>query len=386
MADPEDLMRDAMEQARRAREEADRLRREARDLGRRLRHEERGRARQERGERPGPPPGGPGPHFHFGWEAGDGLRAEQSLTFEGVREVHINQQAGRVTVRPCAEGETPGVVATASKSAPTLEVHRDNGRLRIEVKLLKGWLLRRKQGATTTVRVGEGFAKLGIDLGYGELQVRDIACETIKLDVGAGDIQTYSTSGFLEADLGAGKIAVHDHIGLARCDTGTGDVLMDIAAVVDGEYRINVGMGRAELRLPPGAAVHVRAASGIGRARVEVPNGPDDAPTRVNIETGIGEVVVRARDEQKEPARPPAAAKPQRGSGRAAPGRSREVEQFRVLQLLEQGRISSQEAAELIAALQGAAPPPPDAVGETSAGDEPTDDTPPPAGPPVPYP
>ena len=34
-----------------------------------------------------------------------------------------------------------------------------------------------------------------------------------------------------------------------------------------------------------------------------------------------------------------------------------EAEELRVLQMLEQGRISSQDAADLIAALQGAAPP-----------------------------
>jgi hypothetical protein len=41
--------------------------------------------------------------------------------------------------------------------------------------------------------------------------------------------------------------------------------------------------------------------------------------------------------------------RPQRG----ALARRREAEELRVLQLLEQGRITSQEAAELIAALQG---------------------------------
>ncbi len=380
MADPEEELRRAREEAEKAREEANRLRNEARDLARRLAHEARDRAREER-ERsrhhhgphgPGGFPFGPGgpippgaPRPPGSGESGpsDAVRVENAFTFDGVRYVTIDQTAGRLTVRPCAPGETPGAFASSGRSTPPrVEVHRELDRLIIEVKLLKGWLFRRKQGATTVVRLGEGFETLKVNLGYGNLELRDLVCESVKADVGAGEIQAYAVSATLDADLGAGKIAIHDHAGLAKCDVGTGDVLLDIAGVAEGEYRVNVGMGRAEIRLAPGGGpVHVRASSGIGRARVEVPSGPENSATRVKVESGIGEVVVRYRPAGQEAARPPATAKPQRGAPRAAAAaaqRSREAEQFRVLQLLEQGRISSQDAAELIAALQGAAAPP----------------------------
>jgi hypothetical protein len=61
--------------------------------------------------------------------------------------------------------------------------------------------------------------------------------------------------------------------------------------------------------------------------------------------------------------------------------RRREAEELRVLQLLEQGRISSQEAADLIAALQGAAPPVAEDEAEASSEHEPGPATPPEAAP-----
>ncbi len=50
---------------------------------------------------------------------------------------------------------------------------------------------------------------------------------------------------------------------------------------------------------------------------------------------------------------PSVGAKPHREGRSEAVRRRREAEELRVLQMLEQGKISSQEAAELIAALQG---------------------------------
>jgi len=282
------------------------------------------------------------------------VRAEQVFSLDGVEEVKVEQTAGRVTVRYCMEGETPGVVSGGTRTAPNLEVQRENGRLVIAVSLSVGWLFRRKQGAVTVVRLAPGPWSLRVNLGYGTIQVRELACGAMRLDVGAGDIQCYSTTGALDARLGAGKIAIYDHHGLATCDTGTGDLLMDIAQVAEGDYRGNAGIGRVELRLPPGEQVRLNVDSGMGRKRVEYPAGPADARTRVSISTGVGEAVVRSRQPGQEPVQPaPAASRP----GRPTPARRHEAEELRILQMLEQGRITSQEAAELIAALQGMAPP-----------------------------
>lgn len=391
MPDHDDELGRAREEARRAREEADRLRREARTLEQRLREEARAAAHQERelgramrdearraAEQLGQ--GGHGPHgASWGESRGPGRppstdneQSAQSFSLDGVRAVSIDQTVGNVTVRYCSGTETPGVTSVG-KSAAQLDVRQDGDSIRIELKMPKGWLFRRRQGPATTVRLLPGLSDVRASVGYGELEVRDLECPAMKLAVSAGKLTTYSTTGDIEADMGAGKITLNVHRGLARCDTGTGDLMMDIAEVVAGEYRANVGMGRVEVRLPAGADIHVDASSGIGKARNEFGGAPESAPARLKIDSGIGETVVKARDASRATPAPPAfVAKPQRpGRASASAGRRRhEADELRILQMLEQGRITSQDAADLIAALQGTAAP----ITE----DEPPEPTPPP--------
>lgn len=356
----------AREEARRVREEANRLRREAQDLARRAAREARHASRSPHGphghwgpEGPVGPTGPTPPFSRHGFFDDDpaGVRTEQTFGLDGIRGITINQTAGKLTVRPCAEGETPGVITGGGKSLPSLDVRRDGDRLVIDIRLQKAWIFRRKQGATTLVRLTPDFEDLKVDLGYGEAELRDLACETLKLEVGAGTIACYSVRANVDANMGAGKVSFHDHAGRVDCDTGTGDVLVDLAEAPTGEYRVDVGMGKGEVRLPPGLEVFVKASSGIGKTRNDYPSGPEDSAIRLKLNTGIGEVSVRVRDESKSPVRPPLQPKPQRGSRSTPPPRRHEAEELRVLQMLEQGKISSQDAADLIAALRGAAAP-----------------------------
>jgi hypothetical protein len=338
------------EEVRRAREEA----RAARERAREVERQARERAREERRRA-----------RHGDWDGRrdederepEGIRAEERFSLEGVRQVRINQTAGRLTVRPCREGEAPGAVTAGQKSAPQLEIRRDGDRLEVNIRLSKGWLFRRGQGARTAVRLIHGLESVKVDLGAGDLEARDLALGKLDLDVGAGEVRCYSLKCNLRVDVGAGKIQVHDHEGLAECNTGTGDLLIDVAQVVEGSYTGDVGMGRVEMRLPPGQQVYAEAHSGIGRGRVEYAGAGEGAPTHAKVNSGIGEAVIKARDPGKETVRP-RQPQPARPAGKAAASRSREAEQLRVLQMLEQGKITSQEAADLIAALQGAAPPP----------------------------
>lgn len=79
----------------------------------------------------------------------------------------------------------------------------------------------------------------------------------------------------------------------------------------------------------------------------------------MKLASGIGEVVVKAREGAPagtDGVAPAGQPRPQRGS-RAATERRRESEELRVLQLLEQGKITPQDAADLIAALRGSTAP-----------------------------
>ena len=391
MADTRDEIQAALEEARRAREEADRVRKEAdqartaarqeaerlredarraRDEARRLRDEARREAKEERRRGmhgpnfgPGHPgTGRPGPRVELQFQGEvdpDATPSEQAFSMEGVRSVTVNQTAGKLTVRPCKEGETPGITSSGNKSTPEIHLHRDNDRLVIEVKLNKGWLFRRRQGAITVVRLDDReYDQVRIDNGYGETEISALSAANFRVHVGAGAIQCLLTKGNLEVDVGAGKVSVLSHSGLARCDSGTGDVLLDIAELAVGEYKVDVGLGRAEVRFPADAQVHIRAASGIGKSRIEYPSAPEGSPTTLRLNSGIGECVVRARDANaSHPSPLSGQAKPQRAGRAASASRRREAEEMRVLQMLEQGKITPQDAADLIAALQGSTAP-----------------------------
>lgn len=386
--DPAELQR-AREEARRAREEsqrmrdeAHRLREQARELERRLRDEERRAREREREERrrnrpPGSPPdfpfgtrGGPHHRSHFGpgpespdldGDGGEpitlGTRADHGFSLDGIREVVLDQTAGKVLLRYCRDDEEPGVTTYGNKSTPNLEVVRTDDRVVITVQISTGWLFRRRQGQSTVVRLQPGLADLRVDLGAGEVEVRGVETQKMNLSVGAGEVKCLGTGGNVDASVGAGKISLQAHRGLARGDVGTGDLRMDIAGVEAGEYRGTAGMGRVEVRLAPGHPVHIRATSRIGKSRIQYPDAGEGAPTRVRVDSGIGEATVTARGSGEEPtdAEPRAAAgsKPQREGRSEANRRRRESEELRVLQMLEQGKISASEAADLIAALQG---------------------------------
>lgn len=337
-----------LEEARRAREEADRLRREARAEAARLKAEARRMREEARRERQAargkssPPPEEPP------------ARVELPLpSFEGIRGVEIDCTAGRLSVHTCAPGETPAVVA-AAKSPPQVDIERAGETLRIQVKIPRGWLFRGRQGAAALVRLpAEDFRFLRIANNYGEIEAAGLAAESIRVSTGAGAVTAVQLRADLDVSVGAGKISILSHDGTASAHSGTGDITLDLAAVRPGVYRVDVGLGRAEVRLPPGADVEVRATSGLGKSLVDVPSIPG-APALIKVNSGIGEAAVRYRAPAGEPTPPP----PRSAAAPRAAGRRRESEELRVLQLLEQGRITPQEAADLIAALRGAPPPP----------------------------
>lgn len=385
MADTHDEIERALEEARRARDEADRLRREAKveadrlkDEARRARDEARRLRDQARNERKAPrgasagfaPPGAAGPHGprtrNEQDDSATAVVSQQDVSFAGIKRVQVDQTAGKLTFRPCKEGETPGVVSSSNKAAPEITVTRDGDQLHIEVKLTKGWIFRRRQGATTLIRIGaEPLDQVKIDNGYGDTEVHGVTAGDIRVNIGAGSFQGILNRGMLDVNVGAGKLAVLSHSGLARCDSGTGDVLLDIAEVAEGEYKVDVGLGRAEVRLPTGAQVFIKLSSGIGKSRLEFPSAADSAATRLRLNSGIGECVVKARDPQAaaeatagaSTVSPAGQQRPQRTSRAARASSRREAEEMRVLQMLEQGKITPQDAADLIAALQGSSQP-----------------------------
>lgn len=287
-----------------------------------------------------------------------GATVEDSFDTAGLESIAINHTAGKLTVRTAEEAGAGLVSSRGSKAAPRLELKRSGTHLEINVQLSAGRLFRRRQGADTSVTVPRGLAELVIDQGAGRVDIEGIDAQQLRLDTGAGEVLVRDSAADLRVDVGAGKVTVTGHRGTARLETGTGDAVLEVASAPPGEYRVGVGMGSAEVRLPPGLEVSARLHSGVGKTRSDYPLAAAGAPINVSVNTGIGRAILRQLD-----ASPAASASPkqrssgQRGSSRPRAAATGETEEYRVLQLLEQGRISPREAADLIAALKGMPPP-----------------------------
>lgn len=328
------LAREAARTARaEATEEARRIRREARRLGSEAARQGRGQAR----ETVEPPADGPSSH--------------RALDVEGVREVLVKQTAGRLTIRPCREGETPGVEISGSKSPPELSVTRDGDRLVVDVRLSLGRLFRRRRGVDTLVRLSPGFTRLDVNMAHGHLVIDDLTCDELAVDVGAGEVFLHTVRADTTIHLGAGHVVTEDHRGLVACDCGTGDVRIEVSEAKPGDYAIEVGIGQAELVLPPGLSVNPSISSGLGKSESTYPDAGEGAEITARLSTGIGRAAIIPGDTT------PKATRTGEATRKPAASRRTESEEVRVLQLLEQGRITPQEAADLIAALQGATRP-----------------------------
>ena len=84
------------------------------------------------------------------------------------------------------------------------------------------------------------------------------------------------------------------------------------------------------------------------------PDAGAGSPIVASVDAGIGEASIRERSPSDSDGPAPKAAQGPR-SAKKTDTDSRHAQELRILQMLEQGRISVSEAGELIAALHGAA-------------------------------
>ena len=307
--------------------------------------------RERRSPGPGfapPTPGNKG-GFHFGCDPPDdgtpAVRSEQSLSLDGVRSVQVDQTAGKLTIRNCKEGETPGIVSIGNKSTPEVSVQRAGERLMIEVKLTKGWIFRRRQGATTVIRLDPcDFEHVKIEKATAKPK-SGLSARTPR-ECRRG-LHTGSSPWEHRRERRRRQSSVLSQSAL-RAVSGHGDVLLDVAELVPGEYKVDVGLGRAEVRLPAGGEVYIRAQSGIGKSRIEYPSAAEGAPIRLRLNSGIGECIVKAREPGastvEQAASMASQMRPQRPS-RAAAQLARAKENDARIQMLRTGKITQQDAA-----------------------------------------
>jgi hypothetical protein len=163
------------------------------------------------------------------------------------------------------------------------------------------WILTVPRGTPIRAQTGSGDVDLndvegaiGIETGSGDIDVRRAASTTLRLDTNSGDIKGAGVRAReLTLRTGSGDIELP---GLstreATLDTGSGDIEVLAASAFD---RLVAEAGSGDVTIAaPGGPYAVSTETGSGDEDISIATDPD-APRRMTLKTGSGDVEVRGR-------------------------------------------------------------------------------------------
>lgn len=146
----------------------------------------------------------------------------------------------------------------------------------------------------------------GADTGSGDITLSRFEGEAIDCDTGSGDIRIDSSRAHrIAADTGSGDIRVEAETTEFQADTGSGDIDLVCDSGVES-VDADTGSGDVTLVLGPSASFEARASLGSGeivsrysdaeaivQKREVVGYRRGDGRTRINVDTGSGDLVLR---------------------------------------------------------------------------------------------
>lgn len=151
-----------------------------------------------------------------------------------------------------------------------------------------------------TVPEKMSFKKVEINAGAGDIQIENLVCDSLDLDLGAGQVNVNHIKINKNADIdgGAGEITVSDGY-MANADISIGVGKAEIAAYLSGNSTVEAGVGDTKLVLKGDKTDYtVITDAGIGGFSVDGDHVSDgevigDGENTVEIEGGIGAVRVQ---------------------------------------------------------------------------------------------
>lgn len=200
---------------------------------------------------------------------------------------------------------------------------------------------------------------ISVDTGSGALHLAQVSAGEIRVDGGSGQVRLEGCAARrCVLDTGSGGVSVHrcsaDEL---RVDAGSGRVDVELAAVrPQDRVIIDAGSGGVILGLPEAAAARVRVETRPGRFRSEFTHQSlvTDGGGEVTVRLGpAGDPAAELRVDSSGPVLLRPAAGVQVAVAAAAPVVDEEA-LARVLQMVQSGRLSPDEAEALLQALDGA--------------------------------
>jgi hypothetical protein len=311
------------------------------------------------------------------------MRTEQSLplpfTSEPVLDLHAD--ATKVEVLPVARGEEPRI-EIEGRGASELD-----GRAPLKVEL---------RGSVVFVRFDHEWvdrwptpmeikklilhvpahvkAKLHCDMG--KVRIHGLAGCDLDVEGNAGKLELEEVRGRLKLVMHMGSIWGDRLGGTFDVRSDAGSVALGVDALDDGEHVIRTAMGSVKVDLAKGLSVKVETSTTLGAARSTYPSNRD-ARAMLRLESQLGSVRVREAGEPEDPrhgdwpdwrkwwadarevivTNVPAASEyipeaPPAPPASAESAEERELSMRKILEMVQQGKLTAVEAERLIRAMR----------------------------------
>jgi len=158
-----------------------------------------------------------------------------------------------------------------------------------------------------SVKIDYVTGRIKVDTGDGQISAQDLKGE-IRMHTGDGRIDGAGFDGSLNADTGDGQIRVHGRFDALQLRTGDGSIeaAAEAGSAVAQDWSISTGDGNIHLSIPPNANAELRAHTGDGRVRIDLPFTVSGTQSRtvirgkigagggiVSLETGDGSITVQ---------------------------------------------------------------------------------------------
>jgi hypothetical protein len=272
--------------------------------------------------------------------------------------------AARIEVLPLSPGEEPRIAW--KRGAAPLEIRRiadkvfvraagtfeapseDAGVIESAVRTLIGG----GYGGEFTLWLPRNV-KARISTNMGQARIRGLVGCDLEVSTNAGQVELDGCHGRFVLKAKAGQIIGKRLGGTFSVESGAGEALLDIVSLDDGVHTVHSTMGAVKIDLAPGLDVRIDSHSVIGSTRTKYPS-KSDARAVLKLEADLGAVKVREGEAWVDPKagdwpdwRKTWAIAPVEAA--SAPPAKDDLRT--ILELVQQKKISPEEAERLIAAL-----------------------------------
>lgn len=202
--------------------------------------------------------------------------------YANIQSLEIDASAMSLEIIPVDESEVSILKIRATDVPTDYRFEQENDKLEIKGKKVAS-------DAKLVIYLPSTVKNLDIDIGAGDIQIKDISIDSFNLDTGATqtNIQSLTVTSNAEIDAGTGEIVISDsNISNLDIDAGVGN--LEYTGYLNGASDIDCGVGNIELNLKGTESMYkIIAERGIGELKI---NGNKVSGTQT---VGSGNAIVK---------------------------------------------------------------------------------------------